>query len=753
MSAIIAAAAPTWAAAGAAPAAALGETTVTDVIVTATKRSELASKTPVAITAVTGQTLKSAGVTEISEIQNVTPSVVVGRDNFGVNISIRGVSSTDNTSKGDQGIAFNVDGIPIGRPIEEGLAFFDVDRVEVLRGPQGTLYGKSSTGGVVNVITNKPTFTFDASADAEFGNFNTRRGDVVLNVPVTDKFALRFAGNFNERDGYLEPKLAPPEYVTSFPPPSATVVGYADRAPGDPARNDQNDISGRVSGLYRFDNNASLLVTLTGGHVGGAGAEAAVLNNVLNKSGEAQREVYSDPFGSEVNDSYFNANGEFNADLGPVHMTYDGGHLTFQQHDLTSSTNDPIANWEGPPWTAQSVYYWRNYHGNFQTDSHELRFSNAEKGRVDWVLGVNWYREEINESDHRLLALITDPTLSGSWNAIDPVNRTIHTSYSVFGQGTLHLNDVFGLVVGLREGHDQLTRVGTFQAGPSPSCTNPLLDCIGGPNNGTESASKLTYRVGLNAQITPSQLLYVSVASGYKAGGFNDFDPTTHQVEPYAPESMTAYEVGYKGKPVSNVRFNSSLFYYDYAEQQLTSLTNVDGNVVVYTRLTPTKLYGWENELTWQATPDDLVDGALTLEKSEYVSHFMAGEELSIDWKGKSLDRTPIAVLTAGYSHTWRLNNGGSVKARVDTKYSASYLVSDVFAGIQYTQKAFTRTDLSVTYTAPGDRLYVQLFARNLEDNIQSTGNVEYSSPFSATGTATAVNEPRMFGVRMGVTY
>ena len=171
-------------------------------MVTAEKKTETASKTPVALSVFTGDTLKEAGVVSIADIQNIAPGVSMGRDNFGVNINIRGVTSTDNTSKGDEGIAFNVDGIPIGRPIEEGLSFFDVSRVEVLRGPQGTLYGKSSTGGAINVITNKPSNEFEASGDFEFGNYNARRENAVVNFPLAEQFAVRVAVNANDRDGY-----------------------------------------------------------------------------------------------------------------------------------------------------------------------------------------------------------------------------------------------------------------------------------------------------------------------------------------------------------------------------------------------------------------------------------------------------------------------------------------------------------------------------------------------------------------------
>jgi iron complex outermembrane receptor protein len=722
--------------------------TLSEIVVTAEKKSELASRTPVALSAFGGDSLKSAGIVSIADIQNIAPGVNMGRDGFGVNINIRGVTSTDNTSKGDQGIAFNVDGIPIGRPIEEGLSFFDVDRVEVLRGPQGTLYGKSSTGGAINIITNKPKDQFEASADVEFGNYSTRRGDAVVNVPVTEQFAFRVAANFNDRNGYLIPSDA--------------------SAP----RNDQHDQSLRLSGLYQFTPSISLLLTGTFGTVGGVGQSQAVYSRVANSSGSEQRAVYGNPFGAHIADRFHNFNAEFNAEAGPVHVTYDGARLSYTARELTSGNNDPFGN--GPafqvgffppvPYPGEPASYtWRNYRGNFTTDSHEMRFSNAEKGIVDWVVGANWYKESINESDHNWLAPYSDPTLANSVNAIDPVNTTTHKTYGAFGQATWHVTDVWGLVLGLREAHDQVVRAGTFAAPwqqqptglpwPDPQgnpCAAPN-DCIGTPNNGEEGQSKLTYRAGINAQLSPSDLIYASVATGYKAGGFNDF-ATPANGPTYAPEAMTAYELGYKGTPVSNFRLNSAVFYYDYSSDQISSLVFVGPSPVIATRSAATKIYGWENDFTWKATAHDQVDGSLAFEKSKYV-HFLTGGAADVDWSGKSLDKTPGAVLTLGFTHTFDLSNGSSIQGRVATKYSTSYKISDFVDATQYTQGGYTRTDLIANWTSASGKLSVQAFVHNLEDKLQVESYTPATVLTVANGGTAAVSEPRLYGVRLSMKY
>lgn len=721
---------------------------IKEIVITAEKTSTVASKTPVALSAFDGDTLKNAGVVSIADIQNIAPSVIMGRDNFGVNINIRGVTSTDNTSKGDQGISFNVDGIPIGRPVEEGLSFFDVDRIEVLRGPQGTLYGKSSTGGAINVITNKPKDVFAASGAFEYGSYNARREDATLNIPVTSDLAIRLAGNANDRDGYLKP------------------------SDGSAARNDQHDETIRLSTLYKITPDADLLLTYTNGAVSGVGQTQALFNRVENDSGAAQRGVYGNPFGGHIADHFNNFNAEGNAEFGPVHVTYDGAYLTFDQHDLTSTNPDPYANgpafvpgffppvtFSGPP----ASYAWRDYHGRFSTDSQELRFNNAQAGFLDWVVGANYYREQIHESDHNWNAPFAAPTLANSVNGIDPVNTTTHTTYGVFGQATAHLSEIFGLVVGLREAHDEVVRVGTFAApwqqmpsglpwlDPNGNVCQAPNDCIGTPNNGRESATKLTYRAGLNAQITPTDLIYGSVATGYKAGGFNDF-ATAANGSTYAPEAMTAYELGYKGAPLTNVRLTSAFYYYDYSSDQISSLIYVGPSPVLATRSASTDLYGWENEITAKLSEHDLLDGSLAFEKSEYRK-FLTGALANVDFSGKSLDKTPAAVLHVGYSHNFDLSDGSSLQLRAATKFSTSYKLTDFVGAIQYEQKSFTRSDLTVNCTSASDKLTVQAYVHNIEGQIQAESYTRPSVLGLTDGPTSAVSEPRMIGVRLGLKY
>ena len=450
--------------------------TLTEIVVTATKRSESLERIPEAISVLSGQDLRTEGINSVSDLQNVAPGVNIGRDVFGVNINIRGVTTTDTTSKGEQGIAYNVDGIFIGRPREQGLALFDIDRIEVLRGPQGTLYGKSSTGGAINVITNKPVLdSTTATGRVEFGNYDTKRGEVAVNLPLGDNFAFRASGNFNERQGYL------------IPIDGTTADGFYTSSRGLPAKNDQDDRTGRFAILWQPIQDFSARLTATLGHVGGVGPGVAVgdILNAYNSRGSGASGILPNPFPAGLNDNFTNIDGDLEYKIGPVQLSYVGAHQTYRADDQVTSNNNPSANYGGPPMFFEPEYAWEDYQGRFTTDSHEVRISNNEPGVFDYVAGANYFRERIHESDHNWDAPVSDPTLAGSVNGIDPVNTTTHTSYGVFGQTTWHATEQLGVVAGVRYSSDKVARVGTFAAGPGPypdptgaPCVAPA-DCIG----------------------------------------------------------------------------------------------------------------------------------------------------------------------------------------------------------------------------------------------------------------------------------
>ncbi|MEL7028688.1 MAG: TonB-dependent receptor [Pseudomonadota bacterium] len=730
-----------------------------DVItVTALKRETVLADTPLAVSVLSGESLNEAGVQTILDLQNVAPSVQIGTGPLGVTVNIRGVTTTDLTSKGQQGIAVNVDGVAIGRPREMGAAFFDLERIEVLRGPQGTLYGRSTTGGVINIITKRPGSEFSASADLEYGNFDTKRVEAAVNVPVTDNFALRGAVAYNERDGYLPARDADQDY------------------------DDQDDLSFRVSALYDFNDTTSLFVTSTFGESNGVGSGEVPISNfipvgrgimadevvtVSSPSGKSGRSVFGVPDAliPSVDEDYVNVTTEFNTAFKGVALTYLFGYRDYDTNTFTAQTlaPSPLA---GPP-PPLFVWEWGQYRGTNKTKQHEIRFSNDNPGRLNWILGFNRYKEEIEESDHPWASPVTAPTREAAISAINVLGTTEQESLGVFGQVDFGLTDTVNLTAGVRYSEDEVDRRGTFATGPfqvdanGDPCVFPA-DCVGVPNNGAASADKVTWRVGLDWKPTETALLYGSIATGYKAGGFNDFDPVTGGIAPYDPEELIAYEIGFKGEILPNLNLESAAFYYDYSDAQITTLTNVSGSVVIFTQIAGVEVYGWENDFTWTPTDQDTVRFGFSLMDGEYTDYTAGARNpgdfppigaLFTDWSGRSIEKVSDFTARLEYSREFYLPNSGVLALRLASRYDSGYIVSNFTDAFQLEQDGYTRSDANLTYRHPGDYISFGLFVRNIENEVQITSAPLAVPPGAENSAGVNVTEPRVFGARLGVSY
>jgi len=728
------------------------------VYVTALKRETALADTPLAVSVLAGEALEDAGVNSVVDLQNVAPSVQIDRSDFGVTINIRGVTTTDNTSKGSQGVAFNVDGVTIGRPREIGSAFFDVERVEVLRGPQGTLYGKSTTGGVVNVITKRPEFEFGGKLSAEYGNFDTVRLNGAMNLPVTDKLALRGAIAFNERDGYLPTNDGSPDF------------------------SDQDDLSFRLSGVYDFSDTTSLFLTTSFGDIGGVGAGRVPVGNFIPvgtgiaaneiasvslPSGDSGRTVVGVPAAlqPDVDEEFANLTAEFVTEFNGIEFTYLGGH---REYDTNTFSADSVAPGlaAGPP-PQPLVWDWGQYRGETITDQHELRLANAEPGRLNWVVGLNWHREETTESDHRWSSPVTNPTREAGISGINVVNTTELESSGIFGQFDYALTDRLNMTLGARYSDDEVTREGTFATGPFQvdADGNPCVfpnDCIGGPNNASVGNDKVTWRAGLDFKPSETSLFYGSIATGYKAGGFNDFDPMSGGPGPYDPEELVAYELGYKGRILPDLAWDSALFFYDYSSAQIDSLTNVNGSIVLLTRIAEIEISGWENDFVWTPTDDDTLKFGFSLMDSEYKD-FTAGARapgafppvgaVFTDWSGRDIDKVSDLTLRFEYLRDWTLPNGATLSARFASRYDSGYTASNFTDAIQLEQDSFTRSDANLTYKAADGNYDIGVFVRNLEDEVQIQ-NAPIGFPPGAENTSgVAVTEPQVYGVRLGLDF
>lgn len=696
-----------------------------DIIVTANRTESLASKTPIALSAIGQEALRSAGITNPTTLADSIPNLAVDRTATGLQFTIRGVTSTDTTEKGDPSVAFLQDGIYIARPQAQEVSFFDLDRVEVLRGPQGTLYGRNTTAGVINVISAKPKHQFEASVDGAYGNFNTANATAMVNLPLSESIAVRGAINLERRDNYIREGVPSPYGISPF----------------------KDNLSGRLSALIDFSPSLRLLLRGDYSRFNGTNFYTVRLSNFFTGPFVAgQSPLYLDldstarrtltyAVGQSLNNdnNTWGATGELNWDLGPVVVTYLGSYRELHEHDDFSADYGTPASGR----TRFDAHYWQN--------SQELRFAYGHGGPLTAQAGLYYFKERSGIGAF----LQNPPFIPGALAFGFPQDPTIAESKAAFGQASYEIAPGFKLTAGARYSHDLKSRVGqTVIIFPAPIGTVPTQQ-----NNAQRTFKKLTWRLGAEYDVGKT-LLYATVSTGYKAGGFNDGCQIgtvpgcalSAGALYYEPEAVTAYEAGIKTRFANDVmRLNASVFHYDYKGLQLSSLSNSCGGPCQITaNAGAARIDGVEVEATIQPNPYNHVDLAFNYLNARYKSF---APMPAVDFAGHPLDRSPKVTVSAGYTYTYPLANGGKVDVSARVRLSDSYVLTDFTTAVQFRQPSFHKTDLTLTYTAPRSRFYLQAYAKNLEDEI-TLGSVSTSIAGSASFA-----DPRTYGVRAGFKF
>jgi iron complex outermembrane recepter protein len=759
------AAAQTTASPSAAPQATAPDTpSNTDIVVTATRDRSLLSKTPVALTAVTGDTLRSAGVVGPSGLKDLAPSISIDHTD-GLQITIRGVTSTDQTEKGDPSAAFMTDGVYIARTQEADVSFYDVERVEVLRGPQGTLYGKNTTAGVVNVISNKPKLDkFEVVGNTSVGNYNAYSGDLAVNVPINSIMAARVALDYDRHDNYL--KLGPGDNTQIGPQRN----NFASRVqlliePSDTfnllLRSEYAKLTGTQAGLTSL--RQTNFYTISGNPATGQ-ATALWINPSTDAALTRTNPVPTEPgvLGNgttkvgEDNEAY-SFEGEANWNLGHLFTLTDiASYRHFSRAE--TGTSDLGLSYDLPT----------SFNGSYHQVSNELRLSTNGDGPLKVQAGFYYFREREDIALYLFGLLNPTPGAPGYVYGF-PQSPVINRTLAGFTQAVFKPIPSVRITAGLRYTDDYKYRYGHTVI--LSSVDQPISQSSGYVNDALIKSQKLTWRAGIDGDV-PGGLAYASVATGYKAGGFGDGCSTggagqsqvTSQGEPcvysssqpqaiyYKPETLTAYEIGYKGKMFGNVlRINADVFYYDYKNLQLSGIVNVAGAPsTVTTNAGKASIKGLElegilspnryNRLTFGL---DLLDAHYT----QYCPHVDTAGVCDDNWAGNRLDRSPATVVRAAYVLTVPTHNDGRIEASAGTQLSSKYYVTGFYAyPLQFVTPSHTTTDVSVTYHAPGDRWYIQGFAKNLENFITVNG-------VSTFGNVTAFGDPRTFGARAGFKF
>jgi iron complex outermembrane receptor protein len=724
-----------------------------EVVVTAERRETSIQKTAVAVEAVSQQALADAGVDDLNAIQKLAPDVQVTRQYAGATVAIRGVYTVDNSpsAEGAVGVYFDNGFLSKGMGLEGFL--FDVQRVEIDKGPQGTLFGADTNGGAINIISNPAKLDSKISGEGEVegGSYDLVRTAGWVNLPISDTLAMRAAFQTLSHEGYMYSGL-----------------------------DDEDLHSARLSLLWQPSDAERF--TLVGDYSGSNSLDDEAAQNVIGvqKFPGAATNIYVPPnprddtfyYGSVNSPGLFpwhrdslmqglTAQNDFDAGFATwtTVLAYRHFNITaIAPNNVTQGPDEVAPNGISSP-TTQYAYVPQYY----QSYSVESRLASNSTMPLKWIGGIYLYQ------DHDAGTNISYSSLTATAQSSQIANPyELARSGAVFGQVTYTPEALAALhlTAGWRGDVEHKTEKDLFtQFGPS---TAPLASVVPEASHTWRAG---TYRGELSYDLTADSLLYADTATGFKAGGYGYGPGVNPAAGPiYAPEKITAYEAGSKNRFLNQtLQINLEAWYYKYKDY----LTNV----VMFTpppemfAVVPTvesageaTYRGATADIQWLPTQNDrfsVVFSRLYGRYGSYIHYAGAGFSLTPgadvttqNWSGTPILNVPQYTGTVSYSHTWRGIVGGSLQAEVDSQIRGSDVLDYEFAGgtaTQLTDSAWAMFDLSLQYQPDGARWLVRAYAHNIANSLRP---VSGSLGYDITGSvAEAFFPPRIIGAMVSASF
>ncbi|MEO6113873.1 MAG: TonB-dependent receptor [Sphingomicrobium sp.] len=733
---------------GAQPAQTLQSAAVEDpglIIVTANKRAQSIIDVDASITALSGEDLTAAGISDTQSIVNATPNLVVQRSIIG-KIHIRGIGNENYSIGGDPSVAVHSDGVYVARAAAGLFDLFDMDRVEVLRGPQGTLYGRNATGGVINVIPRRPSKTLEGYATAEYGNYDHRRIEAAVSGPLGGGLSARVSGLGLWRDGFAK-NINEGARQRGFGQLDTKDL-WAGRA--QLMFDNDGPFTARVAAEYIHDNsNLPAYVYLQ--------QPAPYLPQIpsgrrtVDQGIESELPILGGParsFGSPE-DIYKS----FQLGLS-LHADYDLGGATLSS--VTGFRNTKFNSVNDGDGTAA---FFVNYGQQDESDqfSQELRLaSNNDSGFFSWLIGGYLFKE----SSDTLIGLPIRLSIFGLPDDSITADGSARTrALALFGETYFRLTDQFKVTLGGRYSYEKRRAAYLYKPLFGAPVEAPVAT-PDDPNPGRKVFKNFSPKAVLTYEPNRATNIYASVSRGFKSGGFNLL-----AIQPsFEPETIWNYEAGFKTRMAGGrVNLNVSAFYSKFNDLQVGQIVNLQS---ILTNAAKATLYGLESELRFRVTPATQVGGTVALLSAKFDSFCTAdptqpGAALQggcdsltnpIDLSGKTLPRAPKFTLSTFASHDFDLGGNGLITARVDARYQSRIYFTQ-FNRPTVSQDGYTIVNARLTWFSSDDRFSVAAWGQNLFDKFYYNEILE-SGAFNPVLIEQAYPAPpRTFGISAGVTF
>lgn len=704
---------------------------IEEITVTARRRAESLQDIPISITAFSASDIDQLGITDISHISELTPNLIIQPNtggNDGTLVCMRGLCRTDFTITEDPMVGVYLDGVYIGKSIGSLFDIAELERVEVLRGPQGTLYGKNTLGGAVLLHTRKPTGELGGRATVTAGNFGRLNTKGYIEMPVSDQLAASISFLTKNRDPYVKNTLGDDRWDED----NKALHGAIHWSPSDQLTMD-----------YAFDWQEKREQPLSPQIVSATG-----FGGVFDQDIRPNREDQVHTFGASQNDTDLNGHS--------LTLAYDlGDDLLFKSiTGYRESKNNLLNNAAG---ASTALIY---NHDIFELDSLSQEFQlsgSAFDGFTDFVVGVFYFNEEGDYSNKQRIDIFGANLLYET--GID------NTSLAAFGEVTFNFTDQLAASIGLRytdEERKQSHQVTDLLSGFTFLDTD--AQTFGGfpqqyPPKVNETS--VSPRLSLNYQWNNDLMTYVTYARGFKSGGFNARSTTPLQWGPYGDMQVDSYEIGIKSNWMDNrVKLNLTAFSEDLTDMQaqvnaVDPLSSQGGFSTVIQNAGEATIAGLETEIILRLIPGLDISagyGYTDAEYDEFDSFDLLSGQISDISADRAFEFTPKNSYNLSLNYTFpQFTDNGTLTARLDwSGQSKIRFIAKVSDNDDISQESYDLLNARVSYDdlSIGDgSLSVSLWIKNLTDEEYKIGG--YEVPAGAFGRV-GINqwgEPRTYGV------
>jgi iron complex outermembrane receptor protein len=742
------------------------EVRLEEIVVTAQRRLENLQRAAIAVSVIEGNDIRNANIANPAQLGTLVPALQVSNGNGAyVNFYVRGTGNFTGNALTESAVAFNYDGVYVGRPSSTSGFFYDLERVEVLKGPQGTLYGRNATGGAINILPHKPDFAWGGFINAQYGNYDAVQLDGAINAPVADNAALRLSGIYARHDGYMKD-----------------------------GTDNQKDLGGRLQ--FRYEPTSELSINLgadyfrsNGKGPGGTPVSLGVDKRYGSFSSEAGALLQSIPnvLGGRTFDPLPNIQFQDNEYWGlnaPVNWKSDIGTFTLI----------PAYRHSKLDYTTANIGFFIMQKETFKQLSLEGRYASPDSLPIRALIGGYYFHERGNDPYN---------IINNQFGYVNQFDQNYGTnSAAVFGRLTYDILPTLRVTGGARYTDERKTYsgqtlalqriclAGFFQCPtsvafptsitPPPFQTLPdgtiipqfFADGIGQfgtlvPQSKRKSFNKVTWHAGLDWDLSSRNLLYASFETGFKSGGFF----ATRDAGIYQPEKIQAWTIGSKNRFFDNrVQFNAEGFYWKYKDQQISHLGLDSAGTLIFPteNVGQSTVKGLEIEGQFLVTENTLLSADVQYLDSVYDSFVFntpaaggtpfsgcgispTATGFAVDCSGRRPPQSPEWTINLAASQTVPLASGARIVLDAKAHYQSRTLTSLEFLADE-DQSGYWLADAQISYHSPDDRWSVDAYVNNIAD--KTVKGQTFLVTFAAAPTAWGIlRPPRTYGLRASVKF